>query len=120
MINNTNIKEMSFNFAVKIIGVYQHISEVKKDFLLSKQLVKSATSIGACINEAVLGISNKDFLQHMNEALKDSQETEYWLRLLYKTNYLSEKEFKSIYNESVELIKMLSSIIENSEVKPQL
>lgn len=53
---------MSFNFAVKVIGVYQHISETKKDFLLSKQLVKSATSIGACINEAVLGISNKDFL----------------------------------------------------------
>jgi len=120
MISNTNIKEMSFNFAVKIIGVYQHISETKKDFLLSKQLIKSVTSIGASINEAVLGISNKDFLHHVNEAFKDSQETEYWLRLLYKTNYLSEKEFKSIYNDCIELIKMLSSIIENSKIKPLL
>lgn len=117
---NANLKEQSFNFAVKIIAVYQHISESKKDFLLSKKLVKSATSIGASINEAVLGISNKDFLQHINEAFKDSQETEYWLRLLYKTNYLSEKEFKSIYNDCIELIKMLSSIIESSKVKPLL
>ena len=114
MINSSNIREKSFVFAVKIIGVYQHISEIKKDFMLSKQLVKSATSVGANINEAVMGISKKDFLFNMNTALKDAQETEYWLRLLHETHYLSEREFQSIYDDSIELLKMLTSIVKTS------
>jgi len=111
---NSIIKGKSFAFAVRIIRLYQHISENKKEFILSKQLVRSGTSIGATINEALQESSKQDFINKMNISLKEAQETEYWLRLLYETNYLTEREFKSIYDDSVEIVKMLTSIVKTS------
>ena len=111
---NSIVKDKSFAFAVRIVKLYQHISENKKEFILSKQLVRSGTSIGANINEALQGSSKRDFINKMNISLKEAQETEYWLRLLYETNYLSEREFQSIYDDSVELLKMLTSIVKTS------
>lgn len=108
------IKEKSFVFAVRIVKLYQHISENKKEFVLSKQLVRSGTSIGANINEALQGSSKRDFINKMNISLKEAQETEYWLRLLHETHYLSDREFQSIYEDSIELLKMLTSIVKTS------
>ena len=112
---NSVIKDKSFAFAVRIIRLYQHISENKKEFILSKQLVRSGTSIGANINEALQESSKQDFINKMNISLKKAQETEYWLRLLYETSYLTEREFKSIYDDSVEIVKMLTSIVKTSK-----
>lgn len=111
---NSIVKDKSFAFAVRIVNLYQHISENKKEFILSKQLVRSGTSIGANINEALQGSSKRDFINKMNISLKEAQETEYWLRLLHETHYLSEREFQSIYDDSVELLKMLTSIVKTS------
>lgn len=111
---NSIVKEKSFVFAVGIVKLYQHISENKKEFILSKQLVRSGTSIGANISEALQAASKRDFVNKMNISLKEAQETEYWLRLLHETHYLSEKEFQSLYQDSVELIKMLTSIVKTS------
>ena len=97
-------------FAVRIIKLYKHLSENKKEYILSKQLLRSGTSIGANISEALCGISKKDFLAKMYIAFKECSETKYWIELLYKTDYLSEDEFKSINNDCVELRKLLSSI----------
>lgn len=111
---NSIVKEKSFVFAVRIVKLYQHISENKKEFILSKQLVRSGTSIGANISEALQAASKRDFVNKMNISLKEAQETEYWLRLLHETHYLSEKEFQSLYEDSVELIKMLTAIVKTS------
>ena len=111
---NSIVKEKSFVFAVRIVKLYQHISENKKEFVLSKQLVRSGTSIGANINEALQASSKRDFINKMNISLKEAQETEYWLRLLHETHYLSDREFQSIYEDSIELLKMLTSIVKTS------
>lgn len=111
---NSIIKDKSFAFAVRIVKLYQHISENKKEFILSKQLVRSSTSIGANICEALQASSKKDFSNKKNISLKEAQETEYWLRLLFETNYLSEKEYQSVHTDSIELIKILTSIIKIS------
>ncbi|MBU7570054.1 MAG: four helix bundle protein [Flavobacterium sp.] len=111
---NSIVKDKSFVFAVRIVRLYQHISENKKEFILSKQLVRSGTSIGANICEALQAPSKKDFSSKMNISLKEAQETEYWLRLLFETNYLSEKEYQSVHSERIELIKILTSIVKTS------
>ena len=88
----------------------------KREFILSKQLLRSGTSIGTNINEALQGSSKRDFIYKMSISLKEAQETEYWLRLLFETQYLSETDFKNIYEDSVELIKMLTSIVKTSRL----
>ncbi len=111
-----NITEnKSFNFAVRIINLYKHISKEKSEYVLSKQLLRSGTSIGANVSEAVQGQSRNDFLAKMNIALKEAYETEYWLRLLRSTDYLSEKEYTSIYNDCTELEKLLVSIVKTTK-----
>jgi four helix bundle protein len=111
---NSIVKDKSFLFAVRIVKLYQHLVKEKKESVLSKQLLRCGTSIGANINEALQGSSKKDFVNKMNISLKEAQETEYWLRLLYETDYLSEEAFKSIHNDSIELLKMLTSIVKTS------
>lgn len=111
---NSLVKEKSFAFAVRIVKLYQHLIKEKKEFVLSKQLLRCGTSIGANINEALQGSSKRDFINKMNISLKEAQETEYWLRLLFETDYLAEKEFNSIYDDSVELLKMLTAIVKTS------
>ena len=100
------IEEKSFRFAVRIIKLYQFLQETKREFILSKQLLKSGTSIGANISKALQGISKKDFVAKMSISLKEAQETHYWLRLLKETGYLSIEQFESIENDLVELIKI--------------
>ncbi len=105
------VKTKSFLFAVKIVSVYKFLSENKKEFVLSKQLLRSGTSIGANVREADNAESKLDFIHKMSIAQKETDETLYWLELLKETNYLSSIDFDSISSEAVELLKLIRSII---------
>lgn len=112
---NSLIKDRSFTFALKIIDLYKYLSFTKQEFILSKQLLRSGTSIGANVREALNGQSKKDFLSKMNIALKEADETNYWLELLIKSNLLDYAVVKSILQESNELCKILSSIVKTTK-----
>ena len=109
------IEQKSFEFAVRIVNLYKHLSETKKEFVLSKQLLRSGTSIGANVAEAEQAQSKADFISKMSIALKEASETKYWIRLLTSTNYLTEAESASILNDCVELEKILVSIIKSTK-----
>jgi len=96
-------------FAVRIIKLYKYLCEQKHEYVLSKQLLKSGTSIGANLAEAECAISKKDFLSKVYISLKECAETKYWLELLYETGYLTEEQFQSIISDCEELRKMLSA-----------
>ena len=93
------VKYKSKKFAVRIVKLYKYLCDEKKEYVLSKQLLRSGTSIGANIAESECAISEKDFLSKIYIALKEAAETIYWLDLLYETNYLSASEFESIKND---------------------
>ena len=108
---NENIIEIkSFDYAVRIVNLYRYLTEEKKEVVLSKQLLRSGTSIGANVAEAERGQTKPDFNAKMNVALKEANETYYWLRLLYKTGYINEKEFESIKEDTKVIIAILMSI----------
>jgi len=111
---NNLIANKSFNFSVKIIKLYQQIQKEKKEYVLSKQILRSGTSIGANIEEAIGGYSKKDFAHKMSISYKETRETKYWLRLLHATKYIKPEEFKYLYQDADELAKMLFKIIKNS------
>jgi four helix bundle protein len=104
-------------FAIRIIRLYQFLTTEKKEFVLSKQLLKSGTSIGANVKEAIRGFSKKDFRFKLGIALKEASESEYWLELLFETDYISEKQFQSLKDDCVELIKILTAILNSSNEK---
>ena len=104
-------------FAVRIIRLYQYLKENKKEYVLSKQLLRCGTSIGANIFEANCAISEKDFLSKMYIVFKECAETEYWLELLYDSDFLTEIEFQSIISDCREIKKLLSSITKTSKEK---
>ena len=107
---NNPIEEKSFSFAVRIIKLYKHLTENKKEYVLSKQLLRSGTSIGANVSEGERGQSKADFVSKMSIALKEANETDYWLRLLYAGEYLNQVEFESMSRDVNELISILVSI----------
>lgn len=109
------ILDKSYDFAVRIVRVYQHLSHEKKEFVLSEQVLRSGTSIGANVEEAVGGSSKKDFLFKMKLAYKEARETSYWLRLLKDTDFIDEKGFDSIHDDCEELLKLVYSIIKSSK-----
>ena len=102
--------DKSKGFALRIIALYKYLCDEKKEFILSKQLFRSGTSIGANIAEASCAYSSKEFLAKMYIAFKECAETAYWLELLYKAQYLNQPEFDSINADCTELQKILSSI----------
>lgn len=114
MKSNNIIEVKSFEFAARIVRLYRHMVENKKEFVLSKQLLRSGTSIGANVNEGLQGFSKKDFIAKMSISLKEAQETSYWLRLLKETDYITEDEFNSIHLTLIEIIKILTSILKTS------
>lgn len=114
MKENNVILDKSKAFAVRVIKLYKYLCEDKKEFTLSKQLLRSGTSIGANVKEAVRGQSKPDFISKMSIALKEASETEYWLELLYETEYLDKMQFDSIYADNQELLKILMSIVKSS------
>lgn len=111
------LKNKSYDFAILIVKTYKIISSEKKEFILSKQLLKSGTSIGANIREAEFAQSSKDFINKMSIALKEANETEYWLLLLKDTNYIKSDNFTLLINFNKELIKMLVSTINTMKSK---
>ncbi len=111
------LKEKSYNFAILIVNLYKLLSTENREFILSKQLLKSGTSIGANIREAEFAQSKKDFINKMSIALKEANETEYWLLLLKDTNYLSNENFTKLFNLNSELIKMLVATINTMKLK---
>ena len=106
-------------FAVRIIRMYQYLCEEQKEFVLSKQALRSGTSIGANVKEAIRGQSRADFSAKMNIALKEASETEYWLELLLETDYLPKASYDSIYADCQELIRLLTSIVKSSRKEGQ-
>ena len=110
-----NIQDKSFQFAVRIVKLAKVLRNDRSEYVLSKQLLRSGTSIGANIAEAQQAQSRADFISKMSIALKEAVETNYWLRLLQATDYLSEAEFSSIHSDCRELEKMLTAIIKTAK-----
>ena len=108
------IKNKSYAFALRIVKAYKFLSGEKKEFVLSKQLLRSGTSIGANVTEAIGGISKPDFSAKISIAYKEALETEYWLQLLKDSEYLDEKVFNSLMEDCVELSKILFSILKTT------
>lgn len=111
------IEKKSFDFAVRTVNLYKHLTAEKKEFVLSKQLLRSGTSIGANVSEAERGQSKADFNAKLNIALKEANETYYWLRLIHQTDYLTDKEFESIEKDIDEIIAILVSICKKTNQK---
>ena len=105
------IQEKSYAFALRAVKLYRHLTEKKKEFVLSKQLLRSGTAIGANVEEAIGGQSRADFLSKISIAYKEARETRYWLRLLKDANLLVPRDFESIFADADELCRILSKII---------
>jgi four helix bundle protein len=108
------IKEKSFAFAIEVVNLYKVLAE-KKEFVLSKQMLRSGTSIGANIREAEHAQSRADFIHKLSISLKEANETEYWLDLLHETKFLSEMDFQNIKPKITELLRLLTSIVKASK-----
>ena len=109
------IKNKSFNFALRVVKLFQFLNEEKKEYVLSKQLLRSGTAIGALVREAEQAESKLDFIHKMGIAQKECNETIYWLELLHATEYLDEIQFNSINSDAMELMKLITSIIKSSK-----
>lgn len=112
--NDNLIVIESKTFAIRCIRLYQHLTGNKKEFILCKQLLKSGTSIGANVKEAIRGQSNADFGAKMNIALKEASETEYWLELLFQTDYISREGYESMIVDCKRIIRILTSIVKTT------
>ena len=102
--------EKTFEFAVRIVNLYKYLVNEHKEYVLSKQLLRCGTSIGANVAEAQRGQSKADFISKMSIALKEANETEYWLKLLYRTDYLRQEQYSSIITDAQEIIGLLTAI----------
>ena len=108
------IVEKSFDFAVRIVNLHKYLNRERKEFVLAKQLLRSGTSIGANVSEAQRGQSKADFTAKMSIALKEASESEYWIKLLYRTEYLSKEQYNSLNTDIQELIGLLMAICRTS------
>lgn len=109
------VKDKSFGFAIRIVRLYQFLVTDKKEYVLSKQLLRSGTSVGAMVREAEHAETKKDFIHKMAIAQKEINESIYWLELLKETDYLKETEFESLNSEAVEIIKLTTTIIKSAK-----
>jgi four helix bundle protein len=112
---NNVVKNKSFDFAIRIVKLSQYLSNEKKEFTLSKHLLRSGTSIGAMVREAEHAESKNDFIHKFAIAQKEANESAYWLELLYATDYLNKKEFENINNDAIEILKLITSIIKSTK-----
>ena len=119
---SNNVLAKAFEFAVRVVRLYQYLVKEHKEFVLSKQLVRCGTSIGANINEAQAGQSKADFIAKMSIASKESREAKYWLELLCITGYLdnTQPHVASLLNQNEELIKILTSIVKTSQANSKI
>ncbi len=110
MKENNIIQKKTFDFALRIIKLYKYLSIEKKEFVLSKQLLRSGTSIGANIEEAIGGQSEKDFFAKISISYKEARETKYWLLLLNASEYIDKKQAESMLNDIEEILKIIGAI----------
>lgn len=109
------VKNKSFGFAVRIVKLYQFLCEQKKEFVLSKQILRSGTSVGAMVRESEHAQSKADFINKLSVAQKEINETIYWLELLQATDYMDKKQFESLNTDAIELIKLITSSIKTAK-----
>jgi len=109
--------EKSFEFSVRIVNLCKYLHREHKEYVLSKQLLRCGTSIGANVSEAQRGQSKADFAAKMNIALKEANETEYWIRLLFRTEYITQMQYESIHSDIRELIGLLTAICKTANSK---
>ena len=110
------IESKSFDFAIRIVHLYKHLTKTKREFVMAKQLLRCGTSIGANVAEGEKGQSKADFNAKMNIAMKEANETYYWLRLLHKTGYLTEKEFLSMQKDIREILAIITAICKKTNI----
>lgn len=117
--SSANIQELSYDFACRITRLYQYLTEdaVYKEYIYSKQIVRSGSSIGANVMEGQHAQSDADFLSKMQIALKEANETEYWLNLLHDNGYLNDSQYTSIHNDCVRILKLLNTIVRTTRNK---
>ena len=115
---NSVILGKSLKFAARIVKLHKYLIKEKKETIISKQIIRSGTSIGANANEAVYGISKADFIAKMQISLKETAETEYWIRLLMLSEYITEQEGNSLLNDCLEIKRILVSTLNTSKEKP--
>ena len=111
------LKDKSMLFAIRIVNLYKFLVSERKEYVLSKQVLRSGTSVGAMIREAEFGQSKLDFIHKLSIAQKEINETLYWLELLYKTDYLQNDSYESINLDAIEIIKLITSSIKTSKSK---
>ncbi len=116
MAYNTGIlTEKTYHFALRVVRAYRYLKEEQNEYVLSKQVLRSGTSVGANCKEAIYAQSTLDFINKLSIALKEASETEYWLDLLHDSQYIDDKSYESIQQECVEIIKLLTSIIKTTK-----
>ncbi len=115
MNKNNHIAELIKQFAIRIIKMYCYLREEKREFVLSKQVLRSGTSIGANIRESIYAQSRADFVNKMSIALKESSETEYWLELLHESGFIDDKVFDSIFDDNSKISATLINIIKTTK-----
>lgn len=111
------VKRKSFDFALAIVKICRVLAEEKREYVLSKQLLRSGTAVGALVRESEHAESKKDFIHKLAIALKEANETEYWLELLYQSDSIQKEDFQKLSNANKELLKLLISIIKSSKAK---
>ncbi len=111
------VREKSFSFALRVVRLVKKLQKEDKEYILSKQLIRSGTAIGALVREAEHAESKKDFIHKMSIALKEANETRYWLDILFKSDYISNMPYDTLNDEVTQLIKLLASIVKSSKQK---
>jgi four helix bundle protein len=114
------VKEKSYKFAVRIVNVYKYLQEEKSEYILSKQLLKSGTSIGANVAESQAAQSSADFVSKLHIAFKEANETKYWIELLSDTDYLTQEQKDSLLNDCKEIENLLAKIIKTTKERNNL
>ena len=115
MKENNQIALESRNFAIRIVNLYRFLIDVKKEFVMSKQILRCGTSVGANISESVFAQSRQDFVSKLSISLKEASETKYWLELLHETEYINDVQFDSLHDENSKLIGTLVNIINSTK-----
>jgi four helix bundle protein len=115
MAENNVIRDKSFQFALRIVKLYRYLTEEKKEYVLSKQILRSGTAIGALIREAQHAESKADFIHKLSIALKEANETDYWIELLFQSGYIEQRSYQSIHNDIDELLSLLVAIVKKSK-----
>ena len=113
--SNSVAADKTFNFAVQIVKLYKYLCDEKREYVLSKQLLRSGTSVGANVREALQGLSKRDFLLKIGIALKEAYESLYWIELLYATSYIDQQQQISLFESIDEIIRILVSIVKTTK-----